>query len=96
MDCTSIVRSRSAGRVERSLKLPRKKEVEGEIPRRNSTGTEIVVNSKYCIYQNFSIVIVLNLNSNYVHLAMDLTTDLVLACDSYETCKYIYLICVSG
>ena len=46
MDCTSGVRSRSAGRVERSLKLARKKELEGEIPRRNSTGAEIVVNSK--------------------------------------------------
>lgn len=47
MNSTSDVRSRSAGRVERSLKLARKKELEGEIPRRNSTGAEIVVNSKY-------------------------------------------------
>jgi len=55
IDYTSVVRSRSAGRVERSLKLARKKELEGEISRRNSTGAEIVVNSKYCIYQNFPI-----------------------------------------
>ena len=46
IDCTSGVRSKSAGRVERSLKLARKKDLEGEIPRRNSTGAEIVVNSK--------------------------------------------------
>lgn len=50
MDFMSVVRSRSAGRVERSLKLARKKELEGEIPRRNSTGAEIVCNGKYCIY----------------------------------------------
>ncbi|XP_078378374.1 uncharacterized protein LOC144661470 isoform X2 [Oculina patagonica] len=42
-DSTSVVRNGSAGHVERSLKLARKKEqLESEIPRRNSTGAEII------------------------------------------------------
>lgn len=42
----SVVRGGSAGRVERSLQLARKKELVDEIPRRNSTGAETIFNEK--------------------------------------------------
>jgi len=89
MNSTSDVRSKSAGHVERSLKLARKKELEGEIPRQNSTGAEIVVNSKYSIYQNFPIH-----SSPYIQTQtkQHRTMGLIPACDSYETCKYLIFV----
>lgn len=47
MDPVSVVRGGSAGHLERSLKLARKREVDGETPRRNSTGAEIIGKGKY-------------------------------------------------
>lgn len=40
-DCLSAVRGGSAGRVERSLQVARKKELEDELPRQNGAGPDV-------------------------------------------------------
>ncbi|KAL9967289.1 hypothetical protein ACROYT_G025486 [Oculina patagonica] len=88
-DSTSVVRNGSAGHVERSLKLARKKEqLESEIPRRNSTGAEIIGKGACKFKHNISKNFTFKINSKFKH-KIEHSKQGAEFCFSYAACTLI-------